>query len=95
MAQRTGKRANASNLQVRSAVAFLSAPSPSDRPHRSCIATGIKCVAGCRSVYRLLSLHERSLGLWRHSKAEQGLLLELYWDSDCIAGTELLYENMW
>ena len=65
------------------------------RPSISCIAFGIVCLAECRSVYRLLSSHEHSIGLWRHSKAEQGLLLELYWDSDCIAGTELLYENMW
>lgn len=47
-----------------------------------------------RSVYRLLSSYEPLIGLWRHSKAEQGLLLELFWDTDCIAGTQLLYTAM-
>lgn len=49
----------------------------------------------CRSVYQLLSSYQQLVGLWSHSKAEKGSLLELYWDTDCIAGTQLLYEKMW
>ena len=47
-----------------------------------------------RSVYRLLCSYKPLIGLWSLSKAEKGKLLELYWESDSIAGNQLLYESM-
>ena len=46
------------------------------------------------SVYRLLSSYKPVVGLWSLSKGEKGLLIELYWDSDSIAGNQLLYQDM-
>ncbi len=46
------------------------------------------------AVYRLLCQWRPLIGLWRHAKAQAGLLVELYWDTDCIAGTQLLFEDM-
>lgn len=47
-----------------------------------------------RLVYRLLLSYKPLIGLWSLCKAEKGKLLELYWDSDSIAGNQLLYEKM-
>ena len=47
-----------------------------------------------RSVYRLLCSYKPLIGLWSLAKAEKGKLLELYWESDSIAGNQLSYEHM-